>query len=126
MLCIGLIVEGIYDEAALTEFLRKSVAPDIRVICRPCGNAIQLMKKFPAFLEEFRHAKAGAPVDTALVIRDADHKTPADLIAKMEARITNRVYPFLKNLIVAAEDWRLGCWQTKKLCQLLLVALSAE
>jgi hypothetical protein len=104
MLCIGLIVEGIYDEAALTEFLRKSVAPDVRVICRPCGNAIQLMKKFPAFLEEFRHAKNGAAVDKAFVVRDADHKNPAELIARMEARIANRVYHFPRKLLVAVEE----------------------
>jgi Domain of unknown function (DUF4276) len=104
MLCIGLVVEGIYDEAALTEFVRKSVEPDVRVICRPCGNAIQLMKKFPAFLEEFRHAKDGAPVDKGLVIRDADGKNPTELIAKMETRIANRVYSFPRKLLVAVEE----------------------
>ncbi len=103
MLCVGLIVEGAYDEAALTEFV-KSVASDVRVISRPCGNAFQLVKKFPAFLEEFRHAKDGAPVDKALVIRDADRKNPAELIAKMEARIANRVYPFPKSILIAVEE----------------------
>jgi len=104
MLCLGLVVEGIYDEAAITEFVRKSTAPDVRVICRPCGNAIQLMKKFPAFLNEFQYAKDGARVDKALVIRDADRKNPAELIARMEARIINRRYPFSRSLLVAVEE----------------------
>ena len=103
MVCVGLIVEGIYDEAALTEFVRKGV-PDARIICRICGNAFELVKKFPAFLEEFRHANDGAPVDKAIVVRDADRKNPGDLIAKMESRVANRVYPFQKKLLVAVEE----------------------
>ncbi len=104
MLFIGLIVEGIYDEAALTELVRKCAPPDVRVICRPCGNATQLMKKYPGFRQEFRHAKDGTPVDKALVIRDADHKNPAELLAKMEARIVNRVYPFPRKLLIVVEE----------------------
>ena len=65
---------------------------------------MQLVKKFPGFLQEFRHAKDGAPVDKALVIRDADHKNPAELLAKMEARIVNRVYPFPRKLLIVVEE----------------------
>lgn len=104
MLCIGLVVEGDFDETALTELVHKCAPSEVRVICRPCGNAIQLMKKFPGYLEHFRHANDGAPVDKALVIRDADSKNPAGLIAKMESRIANRVYPFPRKLLVAVQE----------------------
>lgn len=104
MLCLGLIVEGVYDEAVLTELVRKSVSSEVGVISRRCGSRVQLVRKFPAFLEEFRHAKNGAPVDKALVIRDADRKNPAELIARMEAKIVNRVYPFPRRLLIVVEE----------------------
>ncbi|MBM4296991.1 MAG: DUF4276 family protein [Deltaproteobacteria bacterium] len=104
MSCVGLIVEGTYDEAALTEFVRKCVPAEVDVICRPCGSAIQLMKKFPGFLESFRHVNAGLPVDNAIVVRDADHKRPNDLIAHMENRISGRSYPFPRHLLVIVQE----------------------
>jgi len=104
MLWVGLVVEGLYDEAALPEFVRKCAPSETKVICRPCGNAIELMKKFPAFLEDFRHVKHGFPVDKAIVIRDADHKDPSELIARMEARISGRTYPFTRELLVIVQE----------------------
>ena len=104
MRCVGLIVEGTYDEVALTEFIRKCVPSEVDVICRPCGSAIQLMKKFPGFLESFRHVNEGLPVDNAIVVRDADHKNPNDLIARMENRISGRSYPFPRHLLVIVQE----------------------
>jgi Domain of unknown function (DUF4276) len=104
MLVIGLVVEGIYDEAALTELVRKCSSSDVDIICRPCGSATQLMKKFPGFLESFRHVKGGAPADRAVVVRDADHKNPNDLITRMESRISGRVYPFPTHLLVVVQE----------------------
>ena len=74
MVAVGLIVEGIYDDAALMELVRKCHRSEVDVVCRTCGSASHLMKKFPGFLESFRHVKEGGPVDNAFVIRDADHK----------------------------------------------------
>lgn len=111
MASVGLIVEGIYDEAALTELVRKCAASEVQVICRPCGSATQLMKKFPGFLESFRHAIAGVPVDKAIVVRDADHKNPNDLIARMEDRVSGRIYPFPRKSLIAVQEleaWLLG------------------
>jgi hypothetical protein len=104
MASVGLIVEGSYDEAVLSELVRKCASSGATVICRTCGNAIQLMKKFPAFLEEFRHAKNGLPIDRAIVIRDADHKNPDELITRMEARISGRIYPFPRKLLVIVQE----------------------
>ena len=111
MLSVGLIVEGIYDEAALTEFVRKCLSPEVRVICRQCGGAPQLMRKFPGFLKEFEDVNAGVPVDKAIVVRDADHKIPEDLISRMQSKIGGRNYPFPKHLLVivqALEAWLLA------------------
>ena len=104
MLTVGLVVEGVYDEAAITELVLKSVPSEAGAICRRCGNAIQLMRKFPGFLQEFRFAKDGSPVDKALVIRDADHKNPRELITGMDGRIGNRNFPFPVNLLVIVEE----------------------
>lgn len=104
MSAIGLIVEGIYDEAALTELIQKCATSEVDVICRPCGSAIQLMRKFPGFLESFRHVKEGSPVDNAIVIRDADHKDRNELIARMETRIIGRSFPFSRHLLVIVQE----------------------
>ncbi len=104
MAAVGLVVEGPYDEAALSELVRKCTSSEVRVICRPCRSAFQLMKQFPGFLEDFRHVDQGFPVDKAIVIRDADRQNPDDLIAKMEARITGRIYPFPRKFLVIVQE----------------------
>jgi hypothetical protein len=104
MFAVGLVVEGIYDEAALTELIRKCHLSDVEVICRPCGSANQLMKKFPGFLESFRHGKEGGPVDKAIVVRDADHKDVNALIARMESRVGGRIYPFSRHLLAVVQE----------------------
>ncbi len=104
MRCVGLIVEGIYDEAALTEFIRNCTPSEVYVVCRPCGSASQLIKRFPGFLESFRQVKKGLPVDKAIVMRDADQKTPSDLIARMESKISGRSYPFPIHLLVIEQE----------------------
>ena len=76
MATFGLVVEGYYDEAVLRELIQKCTTPsEVDIICRPCGNAPQVLKKFPGFLEEFRHVKLGSHVDKAVVVRDADRMT---------------------------------------------------
>jgi len=111
MLTFGLIVEGVYDVAALTEFIQKCAGDDIEVVPHPCGSKSTLMKKLPLFLERFRHAKAGAPVDKALVIRDADNQNANALIRQMRDSSHNREYPFpVEPLVVVQtlEAWLLA------------------
>ena len=108
---IGLIVEGIYDEAALTEFVRKCLSTEVTVVCRPCAGVPQLMKLFPGFLKEFEHVNAGLPVDKGIVIRDADQKIPEALISQMESKISGRIYPFPAKCLVIVqklETWLLA------------------
>jgi hypothetical protein len=85
----GLIVEGEYDAAALTELLRRCAEGNIEVIPRQCAQKGSLMKKFPAYLEDLRWANRGQAVDKVLVIRDADGKNLQELISRMETRIVN-------------------------------------
>ena len=92
MLAVGIIVEGDYDAAVLSEFIRKCIADNVEVIARPCGRSV--MQRFRGFLEEFRYLKRGAPVDKALVIRDADNRDPQVLISAMTTRYADRSYPF--------------------------------
>ena len=51
---------------------------------------------------------AGFPVDQAIVVRDADHKNPEALISQMESKISGRIYPFPRKLLVAVE--KLEAW----------------
>jgi hypothetical protein len=104
MLTFGLIVEGVYDEAVLTEFIRKCVGFDVDVISRVCGPKGSLMSRFPGFLEEFRYVKHGSHVDKALVVRDADGKAPVTLLEVMEARIAQRTYPFPVHCLVIVQE----------------------
>ena len=104
MLTFGLIVEGVYDVAALTEFIQKCTGDHIEVVPHPCGSKSTLMKKLPLFLERFRHAKAGAPVDKALVIHDADNQNANALIRQMRDSYHNREHSppdtFLKSKLI--------------------------
>ena len=52
----GLIVEGEYDAAALTELIRRCAAGNIQVIPRQCAQKGSLMNKFPAYLQELHWA----------------------------------------------------------------------
>lgn len=112
MLTFGMIVEGDYDEAVLTELIRKCVGYDIEVISRVCHSKANLMKRFPGFLEEFRYVKQGLPVDRALVVRDADMREPQGLLRAMESKIAHRTYAFSPVRFVAIvrelETWLLA------------------
>lgn len=83
MLTIGLVVEGIYDEAALKELIQKCARTQVEVIGRPCHGVNRLMQKFPNVLKEFQYVKGGSHVDKALVIRDAGNT--AEIARKIAA-----------------------------------------
>jgi hypothetical protein len=100
----GLIVEGVYDAAVLTELIRRGVHANVEVLSRVCGPKGSLMHRFPGFLEEFRYVKNGTPVDKALVVRDADGKAPGALIEAVEARIARRTYPFPVYCLVIVQE----------------------
>jgi len=109
MSTFGMVVEGAYDEAALTEIIRTCVEGEIEVIGRPCFGSI--ISKFRGFLEEFRYANQGSPVDKALVIMDANGKDADQLIERAQERITNRKYPFPVKIVVIIrelESWLLA------------------
>lgn len=109
MQTFGLVVEGVYDKAVVTELIRKCVAGHTEVVVRICGGSV--MNKFPGLLEEFRHVKQGTHVDKAVVIRDANGKDPNELMLTMQGRISNRQYPFPVKCVVIVrelETWLLA------------------
>ncbi len=100
----GLIVEGEYDAAALTELIRRCAEGNLQVIPRQCAQKGSLMKKFPAYLQELHWANQGQAVDKALVIRDADGKNPGELVARMETSIVSRSYLFPVKFVVIVQE----------------------
>lgn len=100
----GLIVEGEYDVAALTELIRRYAAGNIQVIPRQCAQKGSLMKKFPSYLQELHRANQGQAVDKALVIRAADGKNPRELIARMETSNVSRSYPFPVKFVIIVQE----------------------
>lgn len=104
MLAFGIIVEGEYDAAALSEFIRKCVTDELKVITRVCRSQGQLMKKISIFLQGFRHDNQGEAVDRALIIRDADNHAPQELMTKIQASYTPEEYRFpIKPVIIVQE-----------------------
>ena len=107
----GIVIEGNYDEVALTELIKKCLSSDVEIIPRPCGGKDRLMNKFPGFLELFRYANQGGHVDKVLVIRDADNKNVAEILERMESKIGGRIYPFEVKFVIivqALETWLLA------------------
>jgi len=100
----GLIVEGEYDAAALTELVWRCAEGTIEVIARQCTQKGSLMKRFSAYLQELQWANRGQAVDKALVIRDADGKNPQELIARMEMSIIHRSYPFPVKCVIIVQE----------------------
>lgn len=102
---VGIVVEGVkdgYDEKALTVFLQRALGSTTQVIARPCGGKSDLIKKFPNYLEEFRHR---GDIATALVVRDADGKCFSELDARMRARTSGRPeYPFPLHLLFIRQE----------------------
>jgi hypothetical protein len=86
----GIVVEGEYDQAALTEIIKKCYADEIAVIPRRCGGKNQLMKRFPGLLKSFRYQMEGTHVDKSFVICDADGEDSGELIGRMRDKIANR------------------------------------
>lgn len=109
MRTFGLVVEGQYDEAVLTELVKKCIADPVEVATRVCSGSI--MNKFSGFLEAFRRVKQGTHVDKALVIRDANGGDPGELVSRMRDKIANRDYPFPVKCVVIVrelETWLLA------------------
>jgi hypothetical protein len=104
VLTIGIIVEGVFDAAALPELIRKCCTDDIHIETRVCRSASQLMQKGLSFLEGFRYVVQGLPVDKALIIRDADGKDPNELVHRLNVTINTRSYPFPVTPVIIVQE----------------------
>jgi hypothetical protein len=90
----GIIVEGGYDATVYEAIIRRLSSHDVRILSRPCGGKSNLKQKFPGFLEGFKYEELGGPIDTAIVIVDADGQDAAELEGKLRLKVADRRYPF--------------------------------
>ncbi len=104
MTTYGLVVEGGYDEAALTEIVKRCLSSEIEIITRRCGGKDRLMKMFPSHLKSFRYEKQGSHVNKALVIRDAHGKVLHELIEKMKNKVAEQNFPFKVKFIIIVQE----------------------
>jgi hypothetical protein len=100
----GIVIEGFYDEVAITEMVRRLSPMGTEIVSRVCGGKKRLMQKFPDYLESFRYQNQGSHVDKAIVIRDADCKDPEGLKGEMESKIEGRNYPFEVRLNIVVQE----------------------
>lgn len=66
------------------------------------------MRSFPGLLKSFQWSNLGGPVDKAIVVQDADGREPNSLLARMEAKISGRSYPFPVKFAVVVQ--KLEAW----------------
>jgi hypothetical protein len=104
MITYGIVIEGSYDEAVLTELIKKCLPNEIEIIPRLCGGESLLMKRFPGFLKEFCYVKEGSHVDKAFVIRDADNKDPHELLEKLRNTIKDRSLTFEVKFVIIIQE----------------------
>jgi len=100
----GIVIEGKYDQAALTQLILKCISDKMEIISRQCYDKDRLIMQFPSFLESFRYEKQGSHVDKALVIRDAHGKDSEKLKERMKIKIANRNYPFKVKFIIIVQE----------------------
>ena len=106
----GLIVEGDADKEAFQHLIRKANSPDASIYSLSCGGVERLMKEFPDLLRIFEYAHNGGPVDGALVIRDCDNKSEADVLKRMKERLGDRTYRFPRGVECCAIRRKLDSW----------------
>jgi len=83
---IGIVVEGLDDEAALPELIQRSLTTQVEIVARHWGPASVLMRNFRVSLEEFR----SLDIHLAIVIRDADNKPTREIYQRMQDRVSGR------------------------------------
>jgi hypothetical protein len=106
----GIIVEGEYDSAAYTVLIHRLASRSVRVFPWPCYGKSNLIRKFPGYLEAFRHQINCDPVDTVIVITDADGQDPLELEAVLRSRVEGREYPFRLGVQFHAVQNALEAW----------------
>lgn len=105
----GIIVEGSYDSAVYEAIIRK-LSPSSRVFTRECEGKPNLMKKFPGLLRTFEYEAAGHAPEMAIIIRDADGKSPEDVEMEMHSKIAGRPYPFQMGVKFVAVRQAMEAW----------------
>ncbi|PYU34687.1 MAG: hypothetical protein DMG28_05205 [Acidobacteria bacterium] len=109
----GLVVEGTYDEAAISEFIMRLTSAAAFIRAYTCGGVAGVMQKFPAYLAALQYEFQGGPVEKALVVVDSNGRNPAALEAQMQNKISGRTYSFREGVrfcvvVREIEAWLLG------------------
>jgi Domain of unknown function (DUF4276) len=102
MATIGLIVEGIYDEAVYPVLLRRC-RNGVRVVTRICKGPV--IGKFPGLLSELDRSRRR--IEKVIVVSDADGRNPEGLEREFKRRLVGRyrfnVIPII--VVEALEAW---------------------
>lgn len=81
---LGIVVEGISDEAVYSKLIPRIRREIERVVSRPCGDKKLLHDKFVGYLKEFQWKW---DVGKALVIRDSDCRDSGAVENQLEQRL---------------------------------------
>lgn len=106
----GLIVEGIYDEAALPEYVRALEPATTFIKVFACGGSTRLIQKCPGYLDALQYQFQGGPVEKALVVVDSNGQNPVTLAAQIQSRIAGRRYIFPRGVEVCVAVKELEAW----------------
>ncbi|MBI3668145.1 MAG: DUF4276 family protein [Acidobacteria bacterium] len=104
----GLIVEGFYDKAVLTQLVQKIESADAKIVVRVCRDAGRLMGGLSGYLREL--AGREEPIDKALVVRDADGLDPTALEEEMAQRVQGMKPPFPRGVHFCAVQQAMEAW----------------
>jgi hypothetical protein len=106
----GLIVEGVYDEAAISAFIGRLAAPGPFIKTFPCGGFSGVLQKFPAYLSLLESAHSGGPVDKAIVVVDSDGANPGVRANLLQAKIAGKAYSFPSGVEICVAVRELEAW----------------
>lgn len=91
---IGLVVEGLYDEAVLRVLATRLVPAGVNVHTRPCGGKARLLQKFVGFLKKLEFVEGGRPAEKALIVCDADGRDCQQARQRLEQKVRGRSLRF--------------------------------
>jgi uncharacterized protein DUF4276 len=98
MFRIGVVVEGVYDEAVLRILIGKC-RNDARAIIRECRGPI--FGKFRGILDDFQ---SRFKIDKALIVSDANGEQPSTLLTRIRRGLTGRRYGFPVEPLVIVQE----------------------
>ena len=106
----GIVVEGPYDVAILSELIPRILGRDVPVIPRPCYGKDKLRKNLLIHLETLEYSVQGQAVEKALVIRDSGGKDPKIIEAELTRKVQERPWAFSHEVQVCIIRQEVETW----------------